>query len=95
MKLRMEDRGLFPKCSFREKASDSCFCPLEKLWKLGGSEGSNCELPVRDEFGMGSEFEGDSRRNVGDWGLDGRRIEEMHDVRVMLIDDKFPRSLWA
>jgi hypothetical protein len=95
MKLRVQDRGLFPKCSFREKANYGRLCLLEELWKLGGSEGANCELPARDEFGMGSEFERDSRRNVGDWGLDGRRIEEMHDFRVMLIDDKFPRSLWA
>src|SRR5258708_438626 len=93
MKLPLQTLGLFPKCAFGEKSDHGHVGMLEEVRKLAGCEGTNHEFPARDELGMGSEFERNSRRNVGDRSLDGGRIKEMHDVRVLFIESESPRSL--
>ena len=91
MKLCVQDRSLFPKCPFREEASHRNVRVFEKLGKLGGGEGANHEFPAWDALGMGSQFERNSRPNIGSPSLNGRRIKKMHDVRVLLIDGECPR----
>jgi hypothetical protein len=65
---------------------------LEKLRKLRGGEGPNREVSAWDELGMGSKFEYDLGRKVRYLPLDGGRVRETNDVRVLLIDGEPPRA---